>query len=270
MTGFAKLVPALILCLAGWPAAGQMSPPQTGGLPPGLTSARLLPGWTDKTGNRIAALELRLEPGWKTYWRSPGDTGLPPHFDWQNSRNLAEVTLHWPAPQAIRSGDAVEMGYHDRLVLPFTARPAVAREPVDLRVQVDLGLCRDICVPGHLDLTAAGPAVEPDPVIVRAIASEPQRLDLRPGCTVTEIGDGLRVAVDLPRTGADLAAVELANRPEIWVSGAQILTGGERPQAVVEMVGPSGQPFDLNTDGVRLTLVAPEGAVETMGCDPRG
>ncbi|MEG4641374.1 protein-disulfide reductase DsbD domain-containing protein, partial [Paracoccus sp. APAP_BH8] len=42
-------------------------------------------------GHRMTALHLRLEPGWKTYWRSPGDAGVPPRFDWAASRNLAEV-----------------------------------------------------------------------------------------------------------------------------------------------------------------------------------
>ncbi|MGR3398073.1 MAG: protein-disulfide reductase DsbD domain-containing protein [Paracoccus sp. (in: a-proteobacteria)] len=271
MTGFAKLVPALILCLAGWPATGQMLSTAPGDdLPPGLRSARLLPGWMDDAGNRLAALELELEPGWKTYWRSPGDTGLPPQFDWQESGNLAGVTLHWPAPQPIRSGDTLEMGYHDRLVLPVTARPLVAGEPVDLRVQVELGLCHDICVPGHLDLTAADAGTAPDAVIADAMAAEPQRLKLRPGCDVTRIDDGLRLAVDLPRPEADLAAVELVGRPEIWVSGAEILPRDDGHQAVVEMVGPTGRPFDLDPDNIRLTLVTPGGAFETLGCAPRG
>ncbi|WP_295171235.1 protein-disulfide reductase DsbD domain-containing protein, partial [uncultured Paracoccus sp.] len=112
MTHFPRplLATALTLVLTG-PAIAQDD------LPPGLRGAQLLPGWTEPGGARILALELLLEPGWKTYWRSPGDTGLPPQLDWAGSRNLSHVTLHWPAPQAIRSGETLEMGYHDRLVL---------------------------------------------------------------------------------------------------------------------------------------------------------
>ncbi|MFX4601211.1 protein-disulfide reductase DsbD domain-containing protein, partial [Acinetobacter baumannii] len=43
-------------------------------------------------------LELRLEPGWKTYWRSPGDAGFAPRLDWSGSGNLAGATLSYPAP----------------------------------------------------------------------------------------------------------------------------------------------------------------------------
>ena len=70
---------ALILSLlTALPAAAQ-------DLPQGLEAARFLPGWTDAEGRRVAALELVLEPGWKTYWRSPGDAGLAPVFDWKGN-----------------------------------------------------------------------------------------------------------------------------------------------------------------------------------------
>lgn len=61
----------------------------TPSLPPGLSEAQLLPGWETADGHRVAALKLVLEPGWKTYWRSPGDAGVPPVFDWSGSEILA-------------------------------------------------------------------------------------------------------------------------------------------------------------------------------------
>ena len=71
---------ALILLTAA-PAFAQDFP--AGEMPPGLVSARLMPGWVTPDGARMTALQVELEPGWKTYWRSPGDAGIPPHFDWQ-------------------------------------------------------------------------------------------------------------------------------------------------------------------------------------------
>ncbi|CAM3400774.1 protein-disulfide reductase DsbD domain-containing protein [Paracoccus nototheniae] len=251
------------------PAQSGQSDPH---LPPGLQSARLLPGWTDGAGNRVMALELQLAPGWKTYWRSPGDTGLPPHFDWQGGTNLRDVTLHWPAPQAIDSGGMPEMGYNDRLILPFTARPADPGQPVQVRALIDLGLCENICVPASLDLVAPPPGDAPDPAITAALAAEPQRLDHRPACRVTEIEDGLSVAMDLPPQGAALAAIELTGHPEVWVSGARIAAGPAGPEAVVQMVGPSGRPFDLDPAALRMTVIPEDGAraTETMGCAPAG
>lgn len=261
-----RYIPALafgILSLGAAPLTAQ-------DLPPGLESAQLLPGWTDAQGNRIAALELRLKPGWKTYWRSPGDSGLPPSFDWQGSRNLAGVTFHWPAPEAIRSGDELTLGYHDLLVLPFTARPADPDQPVTLDATVDFGLCERICVPAHVTLQAAQPEGEPDPRIEAALARVPRPVAQRPACELTEIRDGVRLSALLPQTGPDVAAMEVTGQPEIWVSSPILTseTGGTR--AVADFVPPSAQPFALDADDVRITLVGPDGAVEMQGCDPQG
>ena len=123
---------ALILSLlTALPAAAQ-------DLPQGLESARFLPGWTDAEGRRVAALELVLEPGWKTYWRSPGDAGLAPVFDWKGN-NIGKVDFHWPAPEVVVSDGVRTLGYHDRLVLPIEITPAEPGQPIEPRVVVDFG-----------------------------------------------------------------------------------------------------------------------------------
>ena len=63
-----------------------------------VLSAQLRPGWQMENGGHMAAVELQLAPGWKTYWRSPGDAGIPPTFDWSGSDNVRSVRIHWPAP----------------------------------------------------------------------------------------------------------------------------------------------------------------------------
>ncbi|MFN3526096.1 MAG: protein-disulfide reductase DsbD domain-containing protein [Paracoccus sp. (in: a-proteobacteria)] len=242
--------------------------PQTGGgdLPLGLVSARLLPGWTDAQGNRVSALELVLEPGWKTYWRSPGDSGLPPSFDWSGSDNLDQITMHWPAPDAINSGGAQELGYHDHLVLPFTASPRQPGEPIGLNGQIDLGLCDNICVPASLDLSAPPVGQGTDSRISAALAEAPQMIDDLPDCRIDDIADGLRVEMALPGPTPELAAIEVEGKPDLWISGAGIKMGSAGPVAVAEMVGPGAAPFPLDPGALRLTVVSAEGAIETLGC----
>ncbi|MDP5307085.1 protein-disulfide reductase DsbD domain-containing protein [Paracoccus spongiarum] len=241
-------------------------------LPPGLDAARLLPGWIDAEGRRVAALELRLKPGWKTYWRSPGDSGLPPVFDWQASRNLRDVEFHWPAPEAIRSGEDTSLGYHDVLVLPFTARPRDPALPLDLAASVDFGLCERICVPGRVSLRAGPAADAPDPRIAEALARVPARVAARPACRLDEIADGMRLEMDLPAamTGAQVVAVELPDRPEVWVSSAALRDEDGTTIASADFVPPEAKPFDLDADGLRITLVGASGAVEMRGCAPQG
>lgn len=259
----------LLICLAAtasaFPALASPSVPDHD-LPMGLVSARLLPGWHEQDGARVLALELVLEPGWKTYWRSPGDSGLPPSFDWQGSTNLGEVTFHWPTPEAINSGGATELGYHDSLILPFTVRPAAPDLPMTIAGHFELGLCENICVPAALDLTAPPPGDAPDARILGAKALQPLRLATRPQCRLLPIADGLRVEMTLDDSVATLAAIEVEGREDLWISGAEVAPRGDGIIVTAEMVAPDARPFDLPPEALRLTAIGPEDAVETLGC----
>ncbi|WP_372800329.1 protein-disulfide reductase DsbD domain-containing protein [Paracoccus seriniphilus] len=239
-------------------------------LPPGVVSARLLPGWVDQAGNRVSAIELQLEPGWKTYWRQPGDSGFPPSFDWQGSTNLESVTLHWPAPEAIWSGDELTLGYHDRLVLPFTASPQMAEAGSELQLAMDFGVCEKICVPAHVVLRADQPDVRPDPQILTALKRVPVPSDVVPSCHMTPIEDGLRLVVELPQSNVDVAAMEVIGQPDIWVSTPILHSGTQGTSATVELVPPSASPFDLDTEDLLITLIDDAGAIEMQGCSTAG
>ena len=98
-------------------------------------------------------LHLKMKPGWKTYWRSPGDAGLPPQLSWEGSGNLAGTDFRWPAPHRFTLFGIETFGYDGEVVFPITARPAQPGQPLDLKASVDLLVCSEICVPQHLDLT---------------------------------------------------------------------------------------------------------------------
>ena len=252
------VLPFALLCLAALPSVAENPAP-------GLAGARLLPGWTLPDGSRVAALEFRLEPGWKTYWRNPGDGGLPPQFDWSASANLSGLDLHWPAPQPIPSQDGLALGYHDRLILPFTARPADPALPVDLAVTVDFGLCKDICVPAHVALQAAGAGAEPDPAILAALEQVPRRAGDRPACRLEPIADGMRVTATLSRP-VTLAAMELAGS-EVWISGTELATHAGVTVMSADFVPPEAAPFALPQDRLVFTVIDEHGAaVEMQGC----
>ena len=156
---------ALFLLTAA-PAIAQGIAPDE--MPPGLVSARLLPGWITADGARMTALAVELEPGWKTYWRTPGDAGLAPVFDWKGN-NIGKVDFSWPAPQVVVSDGVRTLGFHDRLVLPFTVTPEKPGQPVGLSAHVTVGLCENICIPAQLDLVAMPAGTAPDPVIQAAL-----------------------------------------------------------------------------------------------------
>ncbi len=84
-----------------------------------VISADLLPGWQMQNGHHMAAIELSLAPRWKTYWRSPGDAGIPPLFDWSGSQNVKSVRVLWPSPTVFHTNGLRTIGYHDQVILPI-------------------------------------------------------------------------------------------------------------------------------------------------------
>ena len=113
--------------------------------------ARLVAATHGADSEPNAALELELAPGWKTYWRSPGDAGIPPAFDFAGSTNLKGVTVGYPPPERVDDGYAVTNIYAGRILLPLTIEPLEAGKPVALAIKVDLGVCEEVCIPVTLE-----------------------------------------------------------------------------------------------------------------------
>lgn len=237
-----------------------------------VLSARLLAGFATDQGTRMAGLEMAFAPGWKTYWRAPGDAGIPPVFDWTGSKNVKAVRLHWPRPSVFHLNGMQSVGYRDALVLPLEVLPMDPAQPVALHLRVDLGVCKDICMPASLDLSADLMPGGGDAAIRAALADQPISAtaagvsDVQ--CDVEPIRDGLRVTahLDLPRQGAEETVVLESGLDGVWVSEATTTRDGVRLTAVADMVPPEGAPFALDRSGVVVTVIAPDRAVEIRGC----
>lgn len=255
---------ALLLALAASPALAA-------DLPPGIAEARLVDGWAEPDGSRRAALVVDLEPGWKTYWRAPGEAGVPPMLDWSGSQNLGSVGIDWPAPETFDTAGVITLGYHDRMVLPLRLVLAEAGQPVALRLHADIGLCRDICVPAALDLTAALPDTAPQPALIRAaLAQVPVPGAAPSACTFQPITDGTRVTALFadPPAGVAHAVIE-TDQPDIWVAPVEMMPAGSGLSLAADLVPPEAKPFDADPAALRFTLIGPGGAVESHGC-PKG
>ncbi len=111
-------------------------------------------------GSLSLGLQFELEPGWKIYWRSPGDAGFPPTIDWSGSENLASATMKWPVPHRFSLFGLETFGYGDAVVLPIDVTLERPGEPLDLKAKVRYLVCEEICIPydGELALRLeAGP-----------------------------------------------------------------------------------------------------------------
>ncbi len=93
-----------------------------------IAQVALLPGWRTNRGTHMAALQISLAPGWKTYWRAPGDAGIPPAFNWQGSQNLQSVELHWPTPKIFDLNGMLTLAYEGTVVIPIEISPVRNRK----------------------------------------------------------------------------------------------------------------------------------------------
>lgn len=256
-------------------AAACATPVSAGGPEGQVIFAEILPGWQTETGTYMAGLRLDLAPGWKTYWRAPGDAGIPPRFDWSGSQNVADVQVHWPKPKVFSANGMRTIVYEHQVVLPVELTPVRAGDPIALRAHVELGVCHDICMPMDLRLSGSLPdegSWQQQAPIRAALAARPQPAaqahvaDVH--CAVEAISDGLRLTaeIDIPALGAGEAAVFELTDPSIWVSEATMAREGSKLVARADLVPVTGQPFALDRSMVRITLLGEERAVDIQGC----
>src|ERR1700680_3193507 len=107
----------------------------------GHSAVRLLAG-SRNGAVLLGGIAFQLQPGWKTYWRTPGDSGVPPRFDFTKSDNIEAVTILWPAPTRFPDGaGGISLGYHKHVVLPLRIVVKNPDKPVTLRAVINYAVC---------------------------------------------------------------------------------------------------------------------------------
>ena len=265
MTSLSGYFIALLMVLAAPAGAQQIED---------IVDLRLLPGWRQTEGAHMAALEITLADGWKTYWRAPGDGGLAPRFDWQGSANLSSVEVIWPAPEVISQGGVETIGYEGQVIVPLRVRPGQGDRAVQLSGRIEIGVCRDICVPVTRTLSATlRPDIsQPDPRIVGAMASRPfsaaEAGVTAVACTLTPRGDdiALKAEIDLPRQGGLETVIIETGTPAIRTETAQAARQGGRLVAETLLKHARGAPLAGDGSDIRLTILGDGQAVDIQGC----
>src|SRR3984885_295776 len=142
----------------------------------GHSAVRLLAG--SRSGAvLLGGIALQLQPGWKTYWRTPGDSGVPPRFDFSKSENVEAVTVLWPAPTKFDDGaGGHSLGYHNQIVLPLRIVAKNTDKPVTLRADINYAVCEKICIPveANAELAFASVASTEDSALFAALDTVPK------------------------------------------------------------------------------------------------
>lgn len=215
-------------------------------------------------------LEFKMRPGWKIYWRSPGDAGFPPRIDWSGSRNVGNATIAWPAPQRFSVLGYNTSGYKKEVILPLTVRLSQPGQPARLRAKVDYLTCAEICIPYTATLALDLPA---GPAQTSAFAYQIDRYRARVPKSEAVAGITVeRIEARETASSGQLIVTARATRPfakpDIFVEGPRLiefgppkialLEGGRRVRLVVPVrkVGEKAP----NIVGAALTLTIVDGA----------
>ena len=163
---------------------------------------RLVAGSNKANDTRLrAGIEIKMQPGWKTYWRYPGDSGVPPHFDFSGSENLKDAKVLYPAPHLFTDETGQSLGYKGDVILPVSVAPENAGKPVRLRMKIDYAVCEKLCVPaeGRAELSLGGDSSH-EPALAAAEARVPKQVTAAQlGLTAHRVTKGSKpmVAVDI-------------------------------------------------------------------------
>jgi DsbC/DsbD-like thiol-disulfide interchange protein len=201
-------------------------------------SMRLIAGARSGEAMR-AGIEIKLAPGWKTYWRYPGDSGVPPRFDFATSQNVKSVVIAWPAPHRFSDDSGITIGYKDDVIFLLRIVPQDPAKPVLLRVKADYAICEKLCIPaeGRAELLLDGRRSSLDAVLAAAEDLVPKH---------AKLGDDAPLAVRAVRREA----------------------GGEHPRVVVDVASPGQGPIDLFAEGPTPEWALP--VPETVAGAPPG
>jgi DsbC/DsbD-like thiol-disulfide interchange protein len=193
-----------------------------------------------------AGIEIRLEPGWQTYWRDPGDSGAPPKFDFSASENVKSVSVLWPAPQRFPDGaGGNSIGYVNHVILPLHVVPTDDTKQTALRLKLDYDICSNICIPveANLALRLSGDGAE-DTAIERAEIRVPRHVALgqEHRAELSQLGQARA-------QGTQGIGGESAKSDALAILAVHRQPGGAHDRVLVELAAPAAAPVDLFVEG---------------------
>lgn len=240
-----------------------------------VATVRLLPGWQREDGLYVAAIDIAITEGWKTYWRAPGPSGIPPQISWVGSGNLEQVGYIWPRPRVFDTFGTQTIGYEDRLILPVLMKPKDSSQPISADMEINFGVCKDICIPAFGEDSLQLDLADPQNVGLiggwidqRPQTSEEAGVSLA-NCMLRPSGDNFELTAevhfdqDLP----PLEAVVIEGADDnVWISIPDQTITGSRLFLEADVHNYADAPLSLSREAMRITVIHAEDAVDIRGC----
>ncbi len=233
----------------------------------------VLDGGLNSDAVHTAAIQLTLADGWKTYWRVPGDAGIPPELSFDSSINVASVETIWPKPNVFDQNGFTSIGYEEELILPILVTPIRPEGRVRLKGVMDVGICREICIPATLKFDQKlDPYAKPRAIINAAFD---ERLRALPdsnrhgvGCSLSSDADThkLNVSLHLPSLGDNEIVVIESLNPNIFISQVNTRRSGDKLAATAQLTHRKAASFILDRSALRITVIGDDDGLEIVGC----
>jgi len=219
-------------------------------------------------GGRLAGFEIKLAPGALTYWRDPGDSGVPPTFDFAGSVNIAKVEPVFPAPKRIKEADGGEaLGYEGGVVVPMRVEPVDSAKPVTLALHASYAVCEKVCLPAEARLKLTLPEAVGSPYaggVDAALSAAPTPVQPEEfGKLGADGSDGWRLCPTSDGQAARDLFVEPP--PGWWVTGAPAPDGEGKCFRLTLREKPKDAAFPVS---LRLTMTGAAHPVETTVAAP--
>ena len=230
--------------------------------------------WVDTDGGRIrlstldptkdgqirAVLDVDLLPGWKTYWRDPGEAGVPPTIQVGESVNINDAEIHFPAPERIEDAYSIWAGYDYPVLFPITLKQSDPGAASVLEADVFLGICKSICIPFQTSFTVK---IDPDTpanafeerLVKRAFEALPEQAGHGFDIVEHEVGDGgksLILSVVTPKRDYD--GELFVTGPPGWRFNTPQITSHDG-NVVTYQVEANGNPEGETLNGAALRLL---------------
>lgn len=232
--------------------------------------ARLIPGGPGAApGAILAGVQIQIEPGWKTYWRYPGDAGVPPRFDWSASSNLSKARVLWPAPKRFSDPSGTYIGYEKEVVFPVEIQPGNPGKPVKLDLSIEYAVCKDICIPVESRLQASLDGTAADAELASLVKSYVGKVPRRTADARVFRRVEVKLTGPKPVLSVDVAA---EGKPDLFVEAPEGIYLPMAADAGIQKDGSrrftvdlaqSGDPAGLKGRVLRLTLETGGDAYET-------
>lgn len=267
---FGKMMNLTPLCRTLCAIALAMSPVTSASADKSNISLEVLQGWRDTDGTHKAGIKLSMDPGWVTYWRVPGEAGIPPRFSFTGSQNIESAAFSWPRPLVETKYGLKSFVYRDEVVIPVSLTLNDPNGNAHLKGKLEVGVCDDICIPVQFSFDVELP---PQTTSSAAQIKASLRTKATTGtasavCDFSPAKDGMDVEIKVKSAklgGREHAVVEHRDQ-SLWISPATLHRSGNTLNIQTEISENDQIPTGLQRGDLRITLVGENEMVEFNGC----